>query len=74
MIMHDVLFVYRCAAFKGDEKYDNIIAAFKNVFDDINELINNPTLMIDGVEHEVKFIFCSDYKVCSYGVLAMNNV
>ena len=48
------------------EKYDNLSNGFKDVFDEINELITHPLVTINDEEFKFKFYICSDYKVCSY--------
>ena len=51
------------AAIKAAENYQNLSVGFKNIFYEVNRLIQNPELMIDGIIYELEFYLCSDYKV-----------
>ena len=53
------------AAIKAAENYRNISVGFANIFNEINRLIDNPSLTINGIDYEVEFFLCSDYKVCN---------
>ena len=51
------------AAIKATENYENVSVGFANTFNEINQLIYHPTLTINGIDYEVEFFLCSDYKV-----------
>lgn len=51
------------AAIKAAENYENIAVGFANAFNEINGLINNPILTINGVDYDLDFFLSSDYKV-----------
>jgi len=55
---------------KGDENYNNLAQSFVHVFDEINELFKNRTIIIDHQQYKVILCLCWDYKVC----LKQNNV
>ena len=44
------------------EKYEQLNAAFKPVFDEINELIAEKGLFVDGKNYPVEFLFGGDMK------------
>lgn len=51
------------AAVKSSESYDNLAIAFKNVFDDINNMIENPHLTIGETTYTLELFLTADYKV-----------
>jgi len=55
---------------KGDENYSNLAQSFAHVFDEINELVKNPTIIIDHQQYKVILYLCCDYEIR----LKQNNV
>ena len=52
------------AAIKGDETYEQLSVGFKNVFDDINQYLENPLFTTEeGNKYSLEFFLCADYKV-----------
>jgi len=61
MLYHQLhLDLYLVAAIKATENYENISVGFANAFNEINQLIDNPTLTINGIDYKVEFFLCSD--------------
>ncbi|XP_065895016.1 uncharacterized protein [Dysidea avara] len=51
------------AAIKGDETYEQLSVGFKNVFDDINQYLENPLFTTEeGNKYSLEFFLCADYK------------
>ena len=59
------------AVMKAEESYENLAKSFQNVFAEINNMVDDPTLTIDQENYKVIFYFCSDYKVQQYAVLCV---
>ena len=57
-----LLDLHTVAIIKAEENYDNLKAGFQNCFNEINQFIENPEITIDGVDYELIFYLCSDYK------------
>ena len=55
--------IHVVAAIKAAENYENVSVGFRNIFYEVNRLIENPTLTIDGIIYNLEFYLCSDYKV-----------
>ena len=47
------------------EDYENIAVGFEECFQQINTLINNPVLEIEGIIYKLQFFMCCDYKASS---------
>ena len=47
---------------KAEESYENLAESFQNVFAEINNMVDDPTLTIDQENYKVIFYFCSDYR------------
>ena len=58
--------VHTIAAIKAAESYENLSIGFKNVFEDINNIVDNPHIMVLGKEYKLLFFLSSDYKVTIY--------
>ena len=52
-------------AVRGHESYELLSAAFFPVFEEINEALADPCIIVDEVEWELDIVFGSDYKVCT---------
>ena len=51
------------AAIKGDETYEQLSVGFKDVFDDINQYLENPIFTTEeDNKYTLEFFLCSDYK------------
>ena len=50
---------------RGHESYELLSAAFFPVFEELNEALADPYIIVDGVEWELNIVFGSDYKVCT---------
>ena len=48
---------------KSDDNYESLSSGFVEVFNELNSLIRNQVLSIDGKEHTLQFFLGSDYKV-----------
>ena len=55
---------------KAKENYENLAKSFAQVFDEINELVKNPSVTIDHRQYKVILYLCCDYKVS----LMQNNI
>ena len=55
--------IHTVAVMKAEKNYDNLAESFRNVFDEINNLVENPTRTIDDESYTVIFYLCCDYKV-----------
>ncbi len=51
------------AVIRADESYENLSTGFGEVTDDLNALLENPTITIDAVQYRLEFFLGSDYKV-----------
>ena len=51
------------ASVRGAEEYEFLKACFEPVWEELNELISNPKLSVNGSEVELDIVFGSDYKV-----------
>lgn len=52
------------AVIKASEDYENLAEGFSDVFSEINQLLENPTININGEMYTFEFYLCCDYKVC----------
>ena len=50
---------------RGHESYELLSAAFFPIFEELNEALADPYIIVDGVEVELDIVFGSDYKVCT---------
>ena len=50
---------------RGHESYELLSAALLPVFEELNEAVADPYIIIDGVEWELDIVLGSDYKVCT---------
>ena len=50
----------------GKECYESIATCFKDVLDEINQLIADGSIEVDGKRIELEFFLGGDYKVISY--------
>ena len=57
--------LHTVAIIKAEEKYENLKEGFANCFNEINQLIESPGIQINGVDYELIFYLCSDYKACN---------
>ena len=48
---------------KGGEDYEHLAVGFRDIFNEINTVIANPTITIDGKKCTLEFFLCADYKV-----------
>ena len=48
---------------RGHESYELLSVAFSPVFQELNEALVDPYVIIDGVEWQLDMVFGSDYKV-----------
>jgi len=55
--------MHTVAIMKADENYNNLVQSLAHVFDEINELVKNPTITIDHQQYKVILYLCCDYKV-----------
>jgi len=62
MAIH-LLDIHVVVAIKAAENYSNISVGFRNIFYEVNRLIQDSALMIDGINYDLEFYLCSDYKV-----------
>lgn len=63
--------IHTVAIIRASEDYETISEGFKDFFQSINDLVNNPLITVDGVQYELKLFFCCDYKVsCSIAAYA----
>ena len=53
------------AVLKMKEDYENIAVGIEECFQQINTLINNPVLEIEGIIYKLQFFMCCDYKASS---------
>jgi len=62
--MH-ILFVaiHTIAAVKVKEDYNGIAEGYSDCFETINEVISSPQITINGVDYNLEFFLCCDYKV-----------
>ncbi len=51
------------AAIRAEESYENLSTGFGEVTDDLNALLENPTITIDAVQYPLEIFLGSDYKV-----------
>jgi len=42
---------------KADESYKNLAESFQNVFPEINSMVNNPIITIEGETYGIIFFF-----------------
>ena len=50
---------------RGHESYEILSVAFAPVFQELNEALVDPYVIIDGVEGQLDIVLGSDYKVCT---------
>jgi len=55
--------IHTIATIKAKEDYDNIAQGFRDVFSDINDIIANPVISVNGRDFNTVFYLCCDYKV-----------
>ena len=55
--------VHTIAVIKAKENYENILTGFQQSFAEINELIKNPEITVEGRKYNLLFFLCCDYKV-----------
>ena len=48
---------------RGPEEYEFLKESFEPVWEEFNELIGNPSLLVNGSEVHLNIVFGSDYKV-----------
>ena len=54
------------AAVRGHESYDLLSSAFSHVFEEVNSVIEDPYIEIDGETWKLEIVAGGDYKVCMY--------
>ena len=59
---------------KAPEDYENLAEGFNDVFTEINQLIDNPKITINGEIYTLVFYLCCDYKVCVCMYVAIFNI
>jgi len=55
--------VHTIAAVKVKEDYNGIAESYADCFETINEAIANPHVTIYGINYNLEFFLCCDYKV-----------
>ena len=50
-------------SFPGDKSYQTLKSGFDEVFSELNSLMSNPTIIVNGEEYSLQFFSGSDYKV-----------
>jgi len=55
--------IHTIATIKASENYENVAQGFRDAFNDINQMIVNPVILVNGKNFNVVFYLCSDYKV-----------
>ena len=65
--------IHTVAVMKADENYHNLAESFKNVFEEINHMVENPYLTIDEQSYTVIFAVITRHELYSvqtiYGIL-----
>ena len=56
------------AATKSNESYNTLSIAFKNVFDDINHITEDPYMTIGETRYTLEFFLTADYKVMAIAI------
>lgn len=51
------------AVAKGEESYKALKDGFSPVIKEINEVIEDPKITIEGITYDIKFVLGGDYKV-----------
>jgi len=64
-ILHFYTDLHTVAVIKAPKNYQSLSAGFRDIFTEINNLIDSPVISIQDVDYEVIFYLCSDYKVKS---------
>lgn len=57
--------IHTIAVIRGSENYETVSEGFRDCFKSINDFANDPMIIVDGVQYELKLFFCCDYKVSS---------
>ena len=52
------------ASLRGPEDYDFLKAGFEPVWKELQDLIADPFVYVEGKEYNLNIVFWSDYKVC----------
>jgi len=69
--VYEFVGVHTIAAVKVKEDYDGIAEGYADCFEAINDVISNPHVTINGVDYNLKFFLCCDYKV-STGLIVLH--
>ena len=54
--------IHTIVVMKASESYNILAESFENVFDEINQVVANPVIDIEGQQYKIILYNCYDYK------------